>query len=88
MRAGLDLMTAALEMNASAQEVHRVDVELADGSLFVLREGGRTITATTGPHPTTGLVVYDLRTCLHRIDEQPKPKRKREARKAPEGTAG
>ena len=68
VRAGLDLVTAALELNASS-EVVRVDVELAEGSVFVVREGGRTIAATTPPRPTTGLVVYDLRTCLHRIDE-------------------
>lgn len=77
VRAGLDLVTAAFELDASAREVIRVDVELGEGSLFVVREGGRTIAATTGPHPTTGLVVYDLRTCLHRIDEAPKRTRKR-----------
>ena len=31
----------------------------------MLRDGGRTIAATTGSQPTSGLVVYDLRTCLH-----------------------
>ena len=77
MRAGLDLVTAAFELNASPQEVIRVDVELADGSLFVIREGGRTIVATSGSQPTTGLVVYDLRTCLQRIGEDSKPKRRR-----------
>ncbi|HUF01948.1 MAG TPA: roadblock/LC7 domain-containing protein [Gaiellaceae bacterium] len=84
MRAGLDLVTAAFELNTSPQEVIRVDVELADGSLFVIREGGRTIAATTGPQPTTGLVVYDLRTCLQRIREDPEPKRKRTTRKPKE----
>ena len=84
VRAGLDLVTAAFELNAAPQEVIRVDVELAEGSLFVLREGGRTIVATTGPHPTTGLVVYDLRTCLHRIEDEPAPKRPRATRKAKE----
>jgi predicted regulator of Ras-like GTPase activity (Roadblock/LC7/MglB family) len=81
VRAGLDLVTAAFELDASPREVIRVDVELGQGSLFVVREGGRTIAATTGPHPTTGLVVYDLRTCLHRIDEAPKRARKRAPRK-------
>jgi predicted regulator of Ras-like GTPase activity (Roadblock/LC7/MglB family) len=86
VRAGLDLVTAAFELDASPREVIRVDVELAEGSLFVIRENGRTIAATTAPHPTTGLVVYDLRTCLQRIDEEPKPRRKRAPRKeeAPE----
>ena len=84
VRTGLDLMTAGLELNAAGNEVIRVDVELAEGSVFVVREGGRTIAATTGPQPTTGLVVYDLRTCLHRIDEAPTPRRKRAPRKQPE----
>jgi hypothetical protein len=81
VRAGLDLVTTAFELDASPREVIRVDVELGQGSLFVVREGGRTIAATTGPYPTTGLVVYDLRTCLHRIDEAPRRARKRASKK-------
>jgi predicted regulator of Ras-like GTPase activity (Roadblock/LC7/MglB family) len=81
VQAAHDLLTTALELNAAGGEVARVDVELAGGSVFVVREGGRTIAATTGPQPTTGLVVYDLRTCLDRIDEEPAPRRKRAARK-------
>ena len=81
VRAALDLLAAALEVNAAGGEVARVDVELASGSVFVVREGGKTIAATTGPQPTTGLVVYDLRTCLHRIDEEPTPRRRRTTRK-------
>lgn len=81
-QAALDLVSAAGELHASAGEVTRAEVELAEGGLFVLREGGRTIAATTGPQPTAGLVAYDLRTCLHGIDAE-KPKRRR-ARKAKE----
>jgi predicted regulator of Ras-like GTPase activity (Roadblock/LC7/MglB family) len=83
-RAALDLVAAAGELHASPDEVTRAEVELSEGALFVLREGGRTIAATTGPRPTAGLVAYDLRTCLHGIDEQAKPKRRRQARKAKE----
>ncbi|MDQ3671914.1 MAG: roadblock/LC7 domain-containing protein [Actinomycetota bacterium] len=79
----LDLLAAAGELHSSADEVTRAEVELAEGGLFVLREGGRTIAATTGPNPTSGLVVYDLRTCLAGIDEE-KPKRRRATRKAKE----
>ncbi len=39
-----------------------------DGTLFVVREAGRTIAATTGCSPTTGLVLYDLRTCLRALE--------------------
>lgn len=81
-QAALDLVAAAGELHASPGQVTRAEVELAEGSLFVLREGGKTIAATTGPRPTAGLVAYDLRTCLQRIEEE-KPKRRR-ARKSKE----
>jgi predicted regulator of Ras-like GTPase activity (Roadblock/LC7/MglB family) len=68
-------LTAAGELH-SADEATRVEVELAGGGFFVLRDGGRAIAATTRPGATAGLVVYDLRTCLQQIDE-PKPKRRR-----------
>lgn len=79
-RAALDLLAAAAELHSSAGEVTRAEVELGEGGLFVLREGGRTIAATTGPNPTAGLVAYDLRTCLQGIDEA-KPKRRRATKK-------
>ncbi len=75
--AALELLAAAFELRAAPQEVSRVEVELAEGALFVLHEDGRTIAATTGPEPTSGLVAYDLRTCLQRISEPEKPKRRR-----------
>lgn len=75
----LELVGAAFELG-SKQEVARVEVELADGAVFVLREGGRTVAARTGPQPSAGLVVYDLRTCLRSIEDE--PKRKRASRKA------
>lgn len=72
----LELVAAAFGLNAQRQEVTRVEVELESGALFVLRDGRRTIAATTGPQPTSGLVVYDLRTCLAGITE-PEQKRKK-----------
>ena len=83
--AALALVAAAGELHATAADVARAEVELAEGGLFVLRERGRTIGATTGPGPTSGLVVYDLRTCLHAIDD--KPKRRRTVKKAAEDEA-
>ncbi len=82
-RSALDLVAAAFELR-SGQEVTRVEVELAEGGVFVLRDGGRTIAARTAPGATPGLVVYDLRTCLQQIDEA-KPKRQRKP-KATEAT--
>jgi predicted regulator of Ras-like GTPase activity (Roadblock/LC7/MglB family) len=80
-RAALDVLATAFELRSSPQEVTRVEVELEEGALFVLREGGRTIAAATGPEPTAGLVAYDLRTCLERI-EPDKPKRRSRAKAA------
>lgn len=84
VRVALELVAAAFDLDSSPREVARVEVELEGGALFVLREGGRTIAAVTGPQPTSGLVAYDLRTCLQRIDEEA-PKRRRAARKTNEG---
>jgi predicted regulator of Ras-like GTPase activity (Roadblock/LC7/MglB family) len=80
-----DLLTAAAELRSGTDEVTRVEVELAEGAIFVLREGERTIAATTVPRPTAGLVAYDLRTCLQAIDVPAKPKRRRSARKPSDG---
>jgi predicted regulator of Ras-like GTPase activity (Roadblock/LC7/MglB family) len=73
---GRDLAAAAAELHA-AGEVARVEVELAEGSVFFLRDGARAIVAVTGTQPTAGLVAYDLRTCLHAIEETPRAKRRR-----------
>jgi predicted regulator of Ras-like GTPase activity (Roadblock/LC7/MglB family) len=58
--------------------VAQLEAATQTGSVFVVRDGGRLIAATTTPEPTVGLVFYDLKTCLRSI-EQPKPKPKRRA---------
>ena len=60
-------------------------MELDEGAVFVLRDGEKTIAATTGPQPTAGLVAYDLRTCLDGISEPEKPKRRRTSKAQGEG---
>ena len=85
-QAALEAVAVAADLHAGVGEVTAVEVELETGGLFVLREGGRTIAATTGPDPTAGLVVYDLRTCLGRIEDE-KPKRRRSPKKQPEEAA-
>jgi hypothetical protein len=83
-RSALELIATAGDLRGSAEGVTRVEVELAEGAVFVVRDGERTIAATTGPQPTSGLVAYDLRTCLQGIDEPEKPKRRRTVRKPKE----
>jgi hypothetical protein len=46
------------------------------GRELLVRDGTRTIAATTGPEPTVGLVFYDLKSCLRSVggEEKPRPK--------------
>jgi len=60
--------------------VTQVEAATPEGSVFVVRDGSRLIAATTAPDPTTGLVFYDLKSCLR--DAAPeKPKRRRTVKK-------
>jgi predicted regulator of Ras-like GTPase activity (Roadblock/LC7/MglB family) len=45
----------------------QLEVATTDGSVFIVRDGERTIAATTSPEPTVGLVFYDLKSCLRSI---------------------
>ena len=75
-----DVLSAAAALRSPDVEVMRVEVEVDDGALFVLRDNGRTIAATARPGAVAGIAVRDLRTCLESIDAA-KPKRRRSARK-------
>ena len=75
-RVAADLLTAAAEVRADT-EVTRGEVRQPSGSVVVVVEAGRTAVATTVPEPTAGLVLYDLRTALRRLDAAPKAKAKR-----------
>ena len=66
----------------------QLEVATPTGSVFVVRDGKRTIAATTKPEPAAGLVFYDLKTALRAIDDQPKPRPKpRERKKASDAAA-
>ncbi len=75
-----ELLVAAGDVRDSG-DVTRVEITSGSRGLFVVAEGGRTAVATTVAEPTAGLVVYDLRTALRRLEEPPAPKRKRAPRK-------
>jgi predicted regulator of Ras-like GTPase activity (Roadblock/LC7/MglB family) len=79
-----ELVEAATGLGAGSGEVTRVEVELDEGALFVVREGAHTVAATTGPRPTSGLVVYDLRTCAQSLAAAPKKRRTRKPKEAAE----
>jgi predicted regulator of Ras-like GTPase activity (Roadblock/LC7/MglB family) len=67
-RAALDLLGAADKRFASGDRaLTQLEAALREGSVFVAREEGRSIIATTSPEPTSGLVFYDLKTCLRSL---------------------
>src|SRR5919199_3028465 len=86
VRAARELLDAAAGLRSSASP-NQVEVATAEGSIFVVRDDGRLIAATTTPEPTVGLVFYDLKSCLRAAsaDEEPAEKPKRRTRKASEG---
>ena len=75
-----ELLDAAAGLRSSASP-SQVEVATAEGSVFVVRDDGRLIAATTTPEPTVGLVFYDLKSCLRAAaaspgEDEPKPKRR------------
>ena len=82
-RAGTALLEAAgSALGREARAVSRLEVALREGSIFALTEGGLAIVARTSPNPSSGLVLYDLGTCLRAVAEsRAKPKRRRSAPK-------
>lgn len=61
-RAAGDLLERAASLRPGG--VTQVEASTRDGCVFVVRDGERRIAAVTGPDPTTGLVFYDLKSCL------------------------
>lgn len=75
-----DLLAAGDEI-AGERKLTQLEAALRGGSVFVVRDGKRAIVATTTPAPTSGLVFYDLQTCLRSVADEAEPKRSR-AKKA------
>ena len=81
-RAALDLLGAAdKRFESGGRVLTQLEAALREGSVFVAREAGRSIVATTSPEPTSGLVFYDLKTCL-RLLAEPKAASKTAAKPA------
>jgi predicted regulator of Ras-like GTPase activity (Roadblock/LC7/MglB family) len=57
-------------------EPSQVQIAFLEGSVFVVRDDKRIVAAVTGREPTSGLVFYDLKTCLRLAGE---PARKKAA---------
>jgi len=88
-RAAVNLLGAAdKRFETGGRALSQLEAALREGSVFVVREEGRSIVATTSPQPTSGLVFYDLKTCLRSLAEsEPKPKPKPEPEPEPEPKA-
>ena len=81
-RAGRELLEeTATGIPHAGGAVTQIEASLREGSLFVARDGLRTIVGRTTPHPTSGLVLYDLKTCLRALEQTP-PKPRARKRKA------
>ena len=65
------LIAQAEELRESRGLANLAQLEVAtlEGSVFVVRQGGRLIAATTRPDPTVGLVFYDLKHCLRSVED-------------------
>jgi predicted regulator of Ras-like GTPase activity (Roadblock/LC7/MglB family) len=74
------LFAAAQESRPGGEKLTQLEAATADGSVFVVRDGKRSIAATTAAEPTVALVFYDLKTCLKNAADE-KPKRARRPRK-------
>jgi hypothetical protein len=80
-RAAGELLDRAVSL-AEGRDVTQVEASTPGGSVFVVRDGARRIAATTAPDPTTGLVFYDLKSCLRESGAAAKPRRRRTTKKA------
>jgi predicted regulator of Ras-like GTPase activity (Roadblock/LC7/MglB family) len=67
--AARELLAAAEEAQTSSATLTQLEAATTSGSVFVVRDGERTVAATTAPEPTVGLVFYDLKSVLRTVAE-------------------
>ena len=62
-------LVEAASVGESGRSLTHVEIVTAQGSVFLVRDddSGRAVVGITRPSPTTGLVLYDLRTCLRNV---------------------
>ena len=83
-RTALDLVAAAGQVGTTeGRALTQIEGSLREGSVFVVTGDERGIAATTTPEPTSGLVFYDLRTCLRAIADEPAAAQSESARTEP-----
>jgi predicted regulator of Ras-like GTPase activity (Roadblock/LC7/MglB family) len=68
-RAAVAALDAAARVREHGPDVTALEAAVPGGSLFVAAANEHVLAAVTGPDEPAGLVLYDLRTCLRRIEE-------------------
>jgi predicted regulator of Ras-like GTPase activity (Roadblock/LC7/MglB family) len=68
-RAARELLDAAADVRQGGEALNQLEAATFEGSVFVVRDDGRLLAATTSPDPTVGLVFYDLKSCLRSLAE-------------------
>ncbi|MBA3427546.1 MAG: hypothetical protein H0U07_03110 [Actinobacteria bacterium] len=69
-RIGRGLLAAGAEVPlGDHRRLTQVEVVLASGSVFVVSDGDRGLAATAAAGSPSGLVLYDLRSCLRALGE-------------------
>jgi predicted regulator of Ras-like GTPase activity (Roadblock/LC7/MglB family) len=64
--------------------LHQLEAATLGGSVFVVRDAELAVAAVTRPEPTSGLVFYDLKSCLRAAategdeDGKPRPKKRKQ----------
>ena len=58
-------------------QVDRVEVTRSSRTIYAVRAGGRVAVATARQPVVSPLVVYDLRSCLARLDKAESPRKRR-----------
>ena len=62
-------------------ELSRIEVTGGGTDVFLVRDVGRTAIATAAPNSIAGLMIYDLRTMLERLEAEPASSRPRKKKK-------
>ena len=70
--AGATLARSAAEvLREAGEQAVAVEAATPQGTLFAARDEAHVVAAVTGRDAPSGLVLYDLRTCLRRLAEEP-----------------
>jgi predicted regulator of Ras-like GTPase activity (Roadblock/LC7/MglB family) len=83
----IGLLEGARDAADGTRNLTQVHVATREGCVFVVRDDRHLLAGVTGPEPTVGLVFYDLKTALRKLQEEPeeKPNRRNKTTKAGKG---